>query len=214
VFNLTVHINNTGNDDKACIGRFSTASVSYGDAFLARGSVLEFCAGKDKESERNTTAWGQDVWWCRDSCKNAAAPPPERAAGFPRDRKDDDGVASRLLSRAGQGGCGCPYPVGEARRMGRSPAAAGGVGLDLVVLCPDLGLRGVSSVFRRDGDRWPGGCSGGHEGRWRRGDRLTAALWLATGARWRWMAAGLRLGGLAGQRRPCWGVHYRPCMLS
>jgi hypothetical protein len=62
VFNLTVHIDNTLDMfDSPCIGRFSTAAVSYGDAFLARGSVPEFCAGEGQESERGATAWGQDV---------------------------------------------------------------------------------------------------------------------------------------------------------
>ncbi|CAO2035700.1 unnamed protein product [Urochloa humidicola] len=62
VFNLTVHINNARDlVDTACLGKFSTAEVSYGDAFLARGSVPAFCAGEEQESERDATAWGQDV---------------------------------------------------------------------------------------------------------------------------------------------------------
>ncbi|CAN6276245.1 unnamed protein product [Urochloa humidicola] len=62
VFNLTVHINNARDlFDTACLGKFSTAAVSYGDAFLARGSVPAFCAGPEQESESDATAWGQDV---------------------------------------------------------------------------------------------------------------------------------------------------------
>ncbi|RLM65847.1 hypothetical protein C2845_PM16G11260 [Panicum miliaceum] len=61
VFNLTVRINNTGNKLEECLGSFSAAAVSYGDAFLARGSVPPFCAGKEHESVRDATAWGQDV---------------------------------------------------------------------------------------------------------------------------------------------------------
>ncbi|CAL5031116.1 unnamed protein product [Urochloa decumbens] len=62
VFNLTVRINNARDKvDTACLGKFSTAAVSYGDAFLARGSVPAFCAGEEQESERDATAWGQDV---------------------------------------------------------------------------------------------------------------------------------------------------------
>ena len=62
VFNLTVRIDNTGNKlEEACVGSFSGAAVSYGDALLARGSVPPFCAGEEQESERAATAWGLDV---------------------------------------------------------------------------------------------------------------------------------------------------------
>ena len=64
VFNLTVHINNTGNKlEEACARSFSSAAVSYGDALLTRGSVpptRRFALG-EQESERAATAWGLDV---------------------------------------------------------------------------------------------------------------------------------------------------------
>lgn len=62
MFNLTVHINNTGNKiQRECIDEFSTVAVSYGDAFLAKGSVSAFCAEMGQENEAAATAWGQDV---------------------------------------------------------------------------------------------------------------------------------------------------------
>lgn len=62
MFNLTVHINNTGNKiRRECIDEFSTVSVSYGDAFLAKGSVSAFCAEMGQDNEAAATAWGQDV---------------------------------------------------------------------------------------------------------------------------------------------------------
>jgi len=64
VFNLTVRIDNTGNKlEEACVGSFSAAAVSYGDALLTRGSVpptRRFALG-EQESERAATAWGLDV---------------------------------------------------------------------------------------------------------------------------------------------------------
>ncbi|KAK3142113.1 hypothetical protein QOZ80_4BG0342390 [Eleusine coracana subsp. coracana] len=62
VLNLTVHVNNVHNSAvKACVPILSTAKVSYGDAFLAKGSVPEFCAGTRRESELVARVWGQDV---------------------------------------------------------------------------------------------------------------------------------------------------------
>lgn len=52
VFNLTFHIDNSGNSEfRACVPDLSVATVSYGDAPLANGSVPAFCAGKKNESE-------------------------------------------------------------------------------------------------------------------------------------------------------------------
>jgi hypothetical protein len=64
VFNLTVRIVNPGNVnpwDSACVWGLSTAVVSYGDAFLGRGSVPPFCAEENEVRERMATAWGEDV---------------------------------------------------------------------------------------------------------------------------------------------------------
>ncbi|CAN6228777.1 unnamed protein product [Urochloa humidicola] len=62
VFNLTVRINNSGNTQyRACVEGLSAAAVSYGDAFLAKGSVPPFCAEEGEVQERAATAWGNDV---------------------------------------------------------------------------------------------------------------------------------------------------------
>ncbi|KAL6652417.1 hypothetical protein ACP70R_011342 [Stipagrostis hirtigluma subsp. patula] len=62
VFNVTVHIYNVRNSqESACLPSLSTAVVSYGDAFLGRGTVPAFCAGKRKEDERVARAWGEGV---------------------------------------------------------------------------------------------------------------------------------------------------------
>ncbi|TVU15306.1 hypothetical protein EJB05_38820, partial [Eragrostis curvula] len=62
VWNVTVHINNLRNAyDTECVPSLSTATVSYGDAFLGKGSVPEFCARKRRESERVARVWGQDM---------------------------------------------------------------------------------------------------------------------------------------------------------
>ncbi|KAF8704167.1 hypothetical protein HU200_031662 [Digitaria exilis] len=62
VFNLTVRIDNSGNTlHRACVYGLSTAVVSYGDAFLGKGSVPQFCAEKEEVQERAATAWGQGV---------------------------------------------------------------------------------------------------------------------------------------------------------
>ncbi|CAL5031117.1 unnamed protein product [Urochloa decumbens] len=62
VFNLTVRIDNAGNTHyRACVKGLSAAAVSYGDAFLAKGSVPPFCAEKREVQERAATAWGNDV---------------------------------------------------------------------------------------------------------------------------------------------------------
>ena len=64
VFNLTVRIDNPGNVnpwDSACVWGLPTAVVSYGDAFLGRGSVPPFCAEENEVQERMATAWGEDV---------------------------------------------------------------------------------------------------------------------------------------------------------
>ncbi|KAF8704170.1 hypothetical protein HU200_031665 [Digitaria exilis] len=62
VFNLTVRIDNSGNTlHRACVYGLSTAVVSYGDAFLGKGSVPPFCAEKEEVQERAATAWGQGV---------------------------------------------------------------------------------------------------------------------------------------------------------
>ncbi|KAL6651017.1 hypothetical protein ACP70R_009942 [Stipagrostis hirtigluma subsp. patula] len=62
VFNLTVRIDNAGNLlSTACVYSHATAVVSYGDAFLGKGSVPAFCAGERQVEERAATAWGQDV---------------------------------------------------------------------------------------------------------------------------------------------------------
>jgi hypothetical protein len=62
VLNLTVRIDNSRERfSTACVGGFATATVSYGDAFLARGSVPKFCAGSMKARERGARAWGSGV---------------------------------------------------------------------------------------------------------------------------------------------------------
>jgi hypothetical protein len=62
VFNLTVRIDNSGYAwYRACVGELSTAVVSYGDAFLGKGSVPPFCAEENEVQERVATAWGEDV---------------------------------------------------------------------------------------------------------------------------------------------------------
>jgi hypothetical protein len=74
-------------------------------------------------------------------------------------------VASRLLSRGGQGRRGrCSCRRGPP--AGPPPAAVGGVAPDTAVLCPDLGATWCEvHVLRRDGDRWPNGGGGGLGGR-------------------------------------------------
>ncbi|CAL5031107.1 unnamed protein product [Urochloa decumbens] len=70
VFNVTVHMDNTGNAvDGNCVPDLSTAEVSYGDAFLGKGTVPKVCAGKRREAEGVARAWGQEVmvpWFLRD----------------------------------------------------------------------------------------------------------------------------------------------------
>ncbi|KAF8702984.1 hypothetical protein HU200_032488 [Digitaria exilis] len=74
VLNVTVHIDNSRNAlHKACIDYDDygevTAEVYYGDAFLGRGSVPEFCALPRQQGEGVARAWGQDVavpWFLRD----------------------------------------------------------------------------------------------------------------------------------------------------
>ncbi|CAL5031110.1 unnamed protein product [Urochloa decumbens] len=70
VFNVTVHIDNRRNAyNRACAPDLSTAEVSYGDAFLGRGTLPKVCAGKRREAEGVAKAWGQDVvmpWFLRD----------------------------------------------------------------------------------------------------------------------------------------------------
>ena len=62
VFNLTVRIDSSGYAwYRACVGELSSAVVSYGDAFLGKGSVPPFCAGEHEVQEREATAWGEDV---------------------------------------------------------------------------------------------------------------------------------------------------------
>ncbi|CAD6263118.1 unnamed protein product [Miscanthus lutarioriparius] len=65
VFNLTVRIDSSGYAwYRACVGELSSAVVSYGDAFLGKGSVPPFCAGEARGAavqEREATAWGEDV---------------------------------------------------------------------------------------------------------------------------------------------------------
>nr|CAB3487583.1 unnamed protein product [Digitaria exilis] len=52
IINLTFHIDNSRNSEyRACVPDLSAATVSYGDAPLANGSVPAFCAGKKNESE-------------------------------------------------------------------------------------------------------------------------------------------------------------------
>ncbi|KAF8702983.1 hypothetical protein HU200_032487 [Digitaria exilis] len=62
VFNLTVRIDNAREKFSThCLGSFAAAAVTYGDAFLGKGSVPEFCAGKGKVRERGARAWGHGV---------------------------------------------------------------------------------------------------------------------------------------------------------
>jgi hypothetical protein len=62
VFNLTLRVSNIRNKYyQACVPLTSTASVSYGDAFLGKGSVGPFCAEPKGEHEGRARAWGQDV---------------------------------------------------------------------------------------------------------------------------------------------------------
>ncbi|CAL5031106.1 unnamed protein product [Urochloa decumbens] len=72
VLNVTVHLDNTRNAfHEACITdqEKAAAEVSYGDAFLARGTVQQFCARRRRQGEGVVRAWGQDVvvpWFLRD----------------------------------------------------------------------------------------------------------------------------------------------------
>ncbi|XBJ03081.1 hypothetical protein VPH35_022322 [Triticum aestivum] len=61
VFNLTLHVNNSGDTDQACVPLLSAASVSYGDAFLGKGSMASFCVEAKGEREGRARAWGQNV---------------------------------------------------------------------------------------------------------------------------------------------------------
>ncbi|EES17237.1 hypothetical protein SORBI_3008G138300 [Sorghum bicolor] len=62
VFNLTFRIDNTRNAyHEACVPGLSRAEVSYGDAFLAGGSVPPFCAGEKRASDQAARAWGENV---------------------------------------------------------------------------------------------------------------------------------------------------------
>ena len=52
VFNVTVHVDNTRSAvNEACVEELATAVVSYGDAFLGRGTVPAFCAPRRREAE-------------------------------------------------------------------------------------------------------------------------------------------------------------------
>ncbi|KAF8641505.1 hypothetical protein HU200_067801 [Digitaria exilis] len=70
VFNVTVHMDSTRDSaDGRCVPDLSTAEVSYGDAFLGKGTLPKICAGKRLEAEGVARAWGQDVvvpWFLRD----------------------------------------------------------------------------------------------------------------------------------------------------
>ncbi|RCV34464.1 hypothetical protein SETIT_7G161600v2 [Setaria italica] len=72
VLNVTVRIDNTRNAfQEACISDLGkeAAEVSYGDAFLGRGTVPQFCARRRRGGERVARAWGEDVvvpWFLRD----------------------------------------------------------------------------------------------------------------------------------------------------
>ncbi|XBI57062.1 hypothetical protein VPH35_038541 [Triticum aestivum] len=61
VFNLTLHVSNSGDRDQACVPLLSAASVSYGDAFLGKGSMPSFCMEAKGEREGRARAWGQNV---------------------------------------------------------------------------------------------------------------------------------------------------------
>jgi hypothetical protein len=61
LFNLTLRISNTREECQACVPELSTASLSYGDAFLGKGSVGAFCAEAKGEREGRARVWGQDV---------------------------------------------------------------------------------------------------------------------------------------------------------
>ncbi|KAG2568749.1 hypothetical protein PVAP13_7NG347200 [Panicum virgatum] len=70
VFNVTVHVDNTRSAvNEACVEELATAVVSYGDAFLGRGTVPAFCAPRRRRAEAVARAWGQEVavpWFLRD----------------------------------------------------------------------------------------------------------------------------------------------------
>ncbi|CAL5068811.1 unnamed protein product [Urochloa decumbens] len=70
VFNVTVHIDNTRNAfHRTCVPDLLAAEVSYGDAFLGRGTLPKICAGTRRQAEGVVRAWGQDLvvpWFLRD----------------------------------------------------------------------------------------------------------------------------------------------------
>uniref|UniRef100_A0ACD5UTG5 Uncharacterized protein n=1 Tax=Avena sativa TaxID=4498 RepID=A0ACD5UTG5_AVESA len=62
VFDVALRIDNTLNKaGKRCIGKHSSVVVSYQDAVLGRGTILEFCAPTLGEGETTVTAWAMDV---------------------------------------------------------------------------------------------------------------------------------------------------------
>lgn len=62
VLNVTVHMDNTRDSGNGhCVPDLSTAEVSYGDAFLAKGTLPKICAGKRREAEGVGTGRGGAV---------------------------------------------------------------------------------------------------------------------------------------------------------
>jgi hypothetical protein len=70
VLNVTFHIDNTRSlEDRDCVRDLSSATVTYGDAFLGKGTVPPFCARPREVAEGVARAWGEDVvvpWFLRD----------------------------------------------------------------------------------------------------------------------------------------------------
>ncbi|KAL6651016.1 hypothetical protein ACP70R_009941 [Stipagrostis hirtigluma subsp. patula] len=126
VFNLTVRIDNAGHKVlSACVRGRPTVVVSYGDAFLGRGSVPAFCAGVRQVEERAATAWGQDV----------AVPRflRERLAGE-LERGEAEVDVQVTISPAGCPRCGDTVLVCKAK-IGGGPSSP--CGLDYVYPRPD-----------------------------------------------------------------------------
>jgi hypothetical protein len=62
VFDVAVRIDNSRyKGGKRCVGKHSSAVVSYRDAVLGRGTVPEFCAKALGLGETEATAWAMDV---------------------------------------------------------------------------------------------------------------------------------------------------------